>query len=153
MFPPSHRTRVHHRQHRQTHGKTTPVRVTHIYTTTGVDRFFATIRMRVCNVNVFFSRLMAGYKKMHKFSSVISYFSLQSWLFRDSNTRSLVQKLSKLDQSLFNFDIAQLDWNDYFIKHVRGIRLYILKDPIESLPKAIKHTKRSVPRRSITCRY
>lgn len=73
---------------------------------------------------------------MHKFSDVISYFSLQSWTFRDSSTRSLIKKMSKFDQSLFQFDMSKLDWDKYFQKHVDGIRLYLIKDPIDTLPEA-----------------
>lgn len=87
---------------------------------------------------------MDGYRKMHKFSDVISYFSLQSWKFHDNNTKSLVNKLSKLDQSLFKFDISVLDWNEYFKKHVLGIRLYIIKDTMDSVPEAVKRNKKSV---------
>lgn len=87
---------------------------------------------------------MDGYKKMHKFINVITYFSLKSWIFRDNNTRSLTKKLSKLDQSLFQMDMAQLNWDEYFKDHVMGLRLYIIKDPIETMPEAIKRTKKSV---------
>ncbi|CAH1721740.1 fatty acyl-CoA reductase wat-like [Aphis gossypii] len=87
-------------------------------------------------------QLMDGYRKMHKFSEVISYFSLQSWTFHDNNTKSLAAKLSKLDQSLFKFDAAKLDWNEYFKKHVLGIRLYIIKDTMDSVPEAVKRNKK-----------
>ncbi|XP_025409428.1 fatty acyl-CoA reductase wat-like [Sipha flava] len=87
-------------------------------------------------------QLVDGYKKMHKFSRVLSYFSLKSWLFRDNNTRSLVQKLSKLDRTLFNFDISKLNWDSYFERHMTGIRLYIFQDPVETLPEGHKHCKR-----------
>ncbi|XP_022180348.1 fatty acyl-CoA reductase wat-like [Myzus persicae] len=82
--------------------------------------------------------LMDGYRKMHKFSDVISYFSLKSWTFNDNNTRSLIQKLSKLDQTLFRFDLTKLSWNEYFKKHVIGIRMYIVKDPMETLSEGRK---------------
>lgn len=87
---------------------------------------------------------MDGYRKMHKFSDVISYFSLKSWKFNDNNTRSLVQKLSKLDQTLFSFDLNKLNWDEYFKKHVLGIRMYILKDPLTTLPEGKKRNQKSV---------
>ncbi|XP_025194170.1 fatty acyl-CoA reductase wat-like [Melanaphis sacchari] len=83
-------------------------------------------------------QLIEGYKKIHKFTAVISYFSLHSWTFHDDNTKSLIKKLSKLDQSLFKFDISKLSWNEYFKKHVMGIRLYIVKEPMDTLPEAMK---------------
>lgn len=87
---------------------------------------------------------MDGYRKMHKFSEVISYFSLKSWTFNDNNTRSLVQKLSELDQILFRFDLTKLSWNEYFKKHVIGIRMYIVKDPMETLSEGRKWNQKSV---------
>ncbi|XP_025203933.1 fatty acyl-CoA reductase wat-like [Melanaphis sacchari] len=86
--------------------------------------------------------LLEGYRKMHKFSSVISYFSLKSWKFNDNNTRALIQKLSKLDQKLFRFDMTKLSWDDYFKKHVLGIRKYIIKDPLETVPEGKKRNQR-----------
>lgn len=87
---------------------------------------------------------MKGYQKMHKFIDILTYFSLQSWTFHDENTRSLVSRLSELDQKLFNFDISKLSWDDYFKRHVEGVRRYILKDTDEdSLEKGKKHIQRS----------
>ncbi|KAL5239952.1 hypothetical protein ACI65C_007362 [Semiaphis heraclei] len=87
-------------------------------------------------------QLMAAYKKMHKFSEVIAYFALQSWTFHSNNTTSLIKNMSKLDQSLFSFDMTKLDWNEYFKKHVLGIRLYIVKDPLDTIPKGLKRAKK-----------
>lgn len=87
---------------------------------------------------------MDAYRKMHKFTNVISYFSLKSWTFHDKNTRALVSRLSKLDQSLFCFDIAKLNWDDYFQKHVLGVRHFILNDPLETVPEGKKHAQKSV---------
>lgn len=87
---------------------------------------------------------MDGYRKIHKFSEVISYFSLKSWTFNDNNTRSLTQKLSKLDQTLFRFDLTKLNWNEYFKKHVIGIRMYIIKDQLETLSEGRKWNQKSV---------
>lgn len=92
---------------------------------------------------------MDGYKKMHKFIDVITYFSLKSWTFRDKNTRSLIKNMSKLDQYLFQMDMTNLSWDQYFKKHVIGVRLYIIKDPIESLPEGVKRCKKSVNYRFI----
>lgn len=87
-------------------------------------------------------KLMNGYRKVHKFVEIISYFSLQSWMFHDNNTRSLLNRMSKLDRSLFNFDMAKLNWDKYFERHVSGIRLYIIHDSVDTLPEGLNHMKK-----------
>jgi len=87
-------------------------------------------------------KLMDGYRKLEKFADVISYFSLRSWIFHDKNTRGLLSRLSKQDQFLFQFNISQLNWDDYFYRHVCGIRMYILKDPLETISQGKKHIQR-----------
>lgn len=84
------------------------------------------------------------YTKLNKFVDVIAYFSLSEWTFYDNNTRSLVDKMSKLDQSLFRCNIAELNWEDYFRRFLLGIRIHILKDPIETLKDGCKRHKKSV---------
>jgi len=87
-------------------------------------------------------KLMDAYRKIHKFCDVIAYFSLQSWTFNDKNMQSLWNRLSKLDQSLFNFDIANMDWYDFLVKHAQGIRLYVLKDPLTTVEEGRKLNKK-----------
>lgn len=136
MFSFAHNTRIHHWFCSQTHRKDASVcrdnnllfiMYTSIVNIILIERNF---------------RLMNGYRKLHKFAEVISYFSLQSWTFHDGNTRSLLNKLSKLDKSLFNFDMAKLSWDKYFENHVKGIRIYLVKDPMETLPEGRKHVKK-----------
>lgn len=41
-----------------------------------------------------------------------------------------------MDQELFNCDIQKIQWTDYFELYMKGLRLYINKDPDETLPQA-----------------
>ncbi|VVC29133.1 Male sterility, NAD-binding,NAD(P)-binding domain,Fatty acyl-CoA reductase, C-terminal [Cinara cedri] len=86
-------------------------------------------------------QLIDGYRKLHKFTEVISYFSCQSWKFHETNTKSLLSKLSKFDQFNFQFDMSKLIWNEYFKSHVKGIRIYIVKDPLETIPQGLKRLR------------
>lgn len=89
-------------------------------------------------------RLVDGYRKLHKFTNAIEYFSCTSWIFREENTKSLLSKMSESDQSNFRFDIEKLNWDTYIKNTVMGIRIYICQDPIETLPQGIKHQRKSV---------
>lgn len=87
-------------------------------------------------------KLWNAYEKIHKFSEVISYFSTKQWKFVDSNTRGLIDRLSSRDRELFDFDLALLDWKEYFYHHVRGLRVYLIKDELDTVERAIVKRKR-----------
>lgn len=87
-------------------------------------------------------RLLNRYEKLYTLFSVLAFFSFQTWIFRDNNTASLTQKLSKNDKSLFKFDVVKIDWSTYFKIYMIGIRTYIIKDPIDTLDKGVKHRKK-----------
>ncbi|XP_046742043.1 fatty acyl-CoA reductase wat-like [Diprion similis] len=86
--------------------------------------------------------LWDAYKRIHKFSTVIRYFTLRQWRFSNNSVLRLWDKLSSADQSVFDFNVAGLNWEDYTYSHVRGIRVYLVKDPLDTLPAAAaKYTR------------
>ncbi len=87
-------------------------------------------------------RLWNAYEKIHKFSEVISYFSTKQWKFVDSNTRELVGKLSPKDQEIFDFDLAKLNWKEYFYHHIRGLRVYLVHDKMDTVKEGIEKRKK-----------
>lgn len=97
----------------------------------------------MCNDSFFFSpRLLNAYKKIHKFSGVISYFCTQQWKFNNDNVLALWERTSPEDKKIFDFNLNSLDWEDYYYHHVRGLRVYILKDPLETIEKGRVKFKR-----------
>ncbi|XP_063701920.1 fatty acyl-CoA reductase wat-like [Culicoides brevitarsis] len=97
--------------------------------------FFIDIWLRVIGRT---PRLLNLYKKVHKFSTVLEYFSMNTWKFEGTNMRELCTSLTPLDQELFNCDVAKMQWTEYFDTYMKGLRLYINKDPEETIPKAKK---------------
>lgn len=86
--------------------------------------------------------MVDGYKKIDKFGSVISYFAMREWNFRNDNTQALWKKLSPTDKELFEFDMSLLDWDAYYYTYVRGGRVYLMKDPLDTIPQgAVKKRK------------
>lgn len=83
-----------------------------------------------------FRRFKQIYAKVDHMLRVISYFSLHSWVFFNDNTTKLYSDLSKQDQSIFDFDFAALDWSSYLKTFGFGVRVYLLKDPVETVPFA-----------------
>lgn len=84
-----------------------------------------------------FSRLVKAYTKIAKFVDVIAFFSTQQWLFVNKNTQELWNGLSLQDKKLFNFDMGSFDWDIYFRTYIPGIRVYVVKDPLETVPQGV----------------
>ncbi|KAL3271474.1 hypothetical protein HHI36_021959 [Cryptolaemus montrouzieri] len=86
--------------------------------------------------------MVKGYRKIHKFMNVISYFAMREWKFHNKNVQKLWQKMSLEDQRLFQFSMNNFDWDNYFRYYTKGLRVYLLKDPLDTVPKGrIKYWK------------
>ncbi|KAH8388653.1 hypothetical protein KR093_011728, partial [Drosophila rubida] len=83
-------------------------------------------------------RMINIYKKIHKNIKRLSPFSLSSWTFGMNNTNQLLQCMSPKDREIFQFDMATVDWDEYFTVALFGVRLHITKEnpTEESLRKA-----------------
>ncbi|KAF2881898.1 hypothetical protein ILUMI_24279 [Ignelater luminosus] len=79
--------------------------------------------------------LVKGYKKIDKFLRVLAYFATQEWHFQNKNTQALWRKLNETDKKSFEFSLDLLDWDAFFSTYARGGRVYLCKDPMESLPQ------------------
>lgn len=86
----------------------------------------------------FLIRLQNIYRKIDKISDILYYFADKEWTFNNKNVLRLWDKLDGRDKELFNFDVHQLSW-DYFCQaHCLGLRVYLTKDDIHTLPAARK---------------
>ncbi|XP_066585304.1 fatty acyl-CoA reductase wat-like [Prorops nasuta] len=81
-------------------------------------------------------RLLKIYKKIHRFMDVLNYFTTKEWKFGNERLKSLVCKMSKEDRANFLCDMMEVDWDLFFQTYILGIRLYLIKDPMETLPQA-----------------
>ncbi|XP_055317180.1 fatty acyl-CoA reductase wat-like [Sitodiplosis mosellana] len=82
-------------------------------------------------------RLLNTYKKIHRFMNVIEFFAMRQWDYQQDNLIEMWTSLSEKDKDIFFFDMRQLDW-DLFLQHYfRGIRQYLLNDPLETIPEAL----------------
>ncbi|XP_059061564.1 fatty acyl-CoA reductase wat-like [Achroia grisella] len=82
--------------------------------------------------------LRKAYTKIAKFSDVLSYFALRQWKFSNANIQSLYSDLCEADKQMFGFDMSSISWNEYFYNYVRGVRIFLLKDPMDTVPASVK---------------
>lgn len=52
--------------------------------------------------------------------------------------------MNSTDQEIFCFNIEMLDWNEYFYQGLRGLRYYILNDPMDTLDSAKRKYKKYI---------
>ncbi|KAI4454750.1 male sterility protein 2-related [Holotrichia oblita] len=83
------------------------------------------------------------YKISRKFDKALeqgSFFSLNEWDFHTTTVKELYQAVeSAEDGDNFNINMSQekgFDWDPYVKDFMLGIRQYVLKDDLSSLPKA-----------------
>ncbi|XP_035741463.1 fatty acyl-CoA reductase wat-like [Vespa mandarinia] len=81
-------------------------------------------------------RLLRLYNKIHEMSDLLNYFCINEKKFTNERWNELLRKLTPEDRELFFCDMKDLVWNTYFETYFTGVRKYILKDPIETLPQA-----------------
>lgn len=86
--------------------------------------------------------LWKAYQKIHKFVDVIAYFSVQQWKFTNQNVQALQSRMAPLDQELFDFNVARLDWQSVFRACMEGLRVHFAKEPLDNLPVARKRYRR-----------
>ncbi|XP_042907021.1 putative fatty acyl-CoA reductase CG5065 [Parasteatoda tepidariorum] len=87
-------------------------------------------------------KLIPIYKKLHRAIQCLEYFTTHEWTFNSSNVSNLLEKLSPQDKKEFNFDIESLHWPTYIEEYILGIRQFLLKEDLSSLPSARKSLKR-----------
>jgi len=80
--------------------------------------------------------MMKIYRKIHKLSNVLKYFSSNEFRFDNDNVRKLTEKLDDRDKRLFSFDMRDLDWTNLFRVSLYGLRLYVVKDDPSNIPES-----------------
>ncbi|XP_028039281.1 fatty acyl-CoA reductase wat-like [Bombyx mandarina] len=78
------------------------------------------------------------YKKVMKLTNILFYFSTQDWQFSDNGVRDMWGSLPDDDKVIFPFNIADMSWDYMCETFLVGLRVYLLKDDLSSLPEARK---------------
>ncbi|XP_022907140.2 fatty acyl-CoA reductase wat-like [Onthophagus taurus] len=87
-------------------------------------------------------RLVKFYKKVQTFSSVLIHFCIIHFQFKSYKVREMIERMSVEDRTLFFCDLKKLDIEEYLKSLIPGIRVYLLKDSLNTLPQALKKWKR-----------
>lgn len=80
--------------------------------------------------------MLQAYRKIHRFAAVIAHFARQQWAIESAAMETQQHGMTARDRRLFFCDLKQLDWADFFRSYAKGIRVYLLQDPMDTLPAA-----------------
>ncbi|XP_035456025.2 fatty acyl-CoA reductase wat [Spodoptera frugiperda] len=78
------------------------------------------------------------YSKVMKLANILFYFSTQDWKFSDMNVRNMWNSLSDADRVVFPFSIGEMSWEYMCETFLVGLRVYLIKDDLSTLPEARK---------------
>ncbi|KAJ8706354.1 hypothetical protein PYW08_010980 [Mythimna loreyi] len=81
-------------------------------------------------------KMLKVYRKIHKFSTVLTYFCTREIKFCNSRTRELWEKTSEADKQIYPFSMSDMNWEEYFQDYLAGIRRFLFKESDDTLPQA-----------------
>ncbi|XP_048004155.1 fatty acyl-CoA reductase wat-like [Leguminivora glycinivorella] len=81
-------------------------------------------------------KMLKVYRKIHKFSSVLSYFCTREIQFCNRNIRNMWDSTPDDDKQIFPFSMGEVSWEEYFKQYLIGIRRYMFKESDDTLPQA-----------------
>lgn len=76
------------------------------------------------------------YRKVHKFSEVLCFFTNNEWDFRNEQFHKVLAQMSEEDQRYFPCDAKRIDWKDFLAHNVIGLRMYLMKEKWDNLEQA-----------------
>ncbi|XP_035789764.1 fatty acyl-CoA reductase wat-like [Anopheles albimanus] len=90
------------------------------------------------------------YQKVHRFSAVLRFFTNNEWRFRGDRMRTVLNALTADDQRYFPCDPKAIPWNEFLDDQIKGLRVYMMRDPMESLKWTLpRHRKRMLAHRCL----
>jgi len=69
-----------------------------------------------------------AYRKISRIIDMMAWFGLKEWQFAHRNIDELNELLPAEERSVLQFNIATINWSEYFRSYLSGIRRYFFKD-------------------------
>ncbi|XP_063836655.1 fatty acyl-CoA reductase wat-like [Ostrinia nubilalis] len=82
------------------------------------------------------------YSKVMKMANILFYFSTRDWRFSDRGVRAMWASLSEADRAVFPFSMGDMSWDRLCETFLIGLRVYLIKDDLSTLPEARKKWNR-----------
>ncbi|TDG47124.1 hypothetical protein AWZ03_006389 [Drosophila navojoa] len=91
-----------------------------------------------------------AYQKISRIINMMAWFGLKEWKFAHRNIDELNERLPLAEREKLQFNIATINWSEYFRSYLSGIRRYFFKDNAndnklqqrKTIYRSITHTQR-----------
>lgn len=80
--------------------------------------------------------LLRLHKNVWNSLKLLEKFIFTEWKFHNNNTRDLIKTQSAADKKLYNIDLKPLEWEEYFVNLIKGVRRYLSREHPRTLPAA-----------------
>lgn len=86
--------------------------------------------------------MMKIFRRFKAAAKTGEFFALNEFNFCCENQKSLMTDMMECDRAEFHTDVGKVQWDEYVKNYMLGIRKFVLKDSIETLPSARRKLKR-----------
>ncbi|CAF1161824.1 unnamed protein product [Adineta ricciae] len=97
-----------------------------------VPAFILDCYMRIIGRKPMFLKLS---DKIYKSVRTLDFFTSNSWIFPNDNSVLLQNEMSDIDQKIFNFDLKELDWFQYWRHYCTGAKQFLLREDLARTAK------------------
>lgn len=80
-------------------------------------------------------------KRIYVGLEVLQFFTTRNWEFDASNFLKMEKFLNAIDSRLFRINTDDVDQKEYLKACMLGSRQYVLKEPLNTIPRARIHQK------------
>jgi fatty acyl-CoA reductase len=81
------------------------------------------------------------YRKVTSFFSSMVFFTMNEWIFRCGNMRSLVKALTIEEKKMFPCDVKSFSWEHFVLVYLRGLNQHVLKAKPEDCARSKRRYK------------
>uniref|UniRef100_A0A182TKJ4 Fatty acyl-CoA reductase n=1 Tax=Anopheles melas TaxID=34690 RepID=A0A182TKJ4_9DIPT len=87
-------------------------------------------------------QILRLYRKVHRFSDVLRFFTNHQFQFATKRMRQVVDGMEIVDRHLFPCDMKSVVWSKFGVNHIRGCRVYLLGEPWDTNEEALQIYRR-----------
>ncbi|XP_045770374.1 fatty acyl-CoA reductase 1-like [Maniola jurtina] len=81
-------------------------------------------------------------KRLRKGTELLQYYTSRTWVFKNDYFQSLKNQINEKENEIFYTDLSKIDNAEYLKNYHLGVRKFIAKEDLSTLPQARRHMKR-----------